>query len=92
MILQSCFGAGVGQGNTDDKSDQSGGGGGGGATVKPVGFLVWDGKEVKFVNVASKGSIDNLVEMVPGLLKKFGLTKKKDKEKSKSVGKDKAEE
>lgn len=71
------FGAGVGQGNTEHKNDQSGGGGGGGASVKPVGFLVWDGSEVKFVNVAGKGSLDSLIDLVPDLLKKFGLSRNK---------------
>ncbi len=74
------FGAGSGQGNSNAKtSDQSGGGGGGGASVKPVGFLVYDGKDVKFIGVEGKSKVEGLFDMVPDLLNKFGLGKKKGK-------------
>ncbi|MFH0764821.1 MAG: spore germination protein GerW family protein [Calditrichota bacterium] len=72
------FAAGGGEGSIEQtKSGKgAGGGGGGGASVSPVGFIVYDGEKVQFLNVAGKGKIETLIETVPDLLKKFGITKK----------------
>jgi uncharacterized spore protein YtfJ len=73
--LSVGFAAGGGEGG-DEKSLAKGigSGGGGGANVTPVGFIAYDGKEVKFISI-NKGKIDTLLESVPELLKKFGIPK-----------------
>ncbi len=84
------FGAGGGEGSSGASEDKTGkgfgGAGGGGASISPVGFLVWDGKNVKFIGIG-KGKIDSLIETVPDLLRKFGITKGKGKDKDKEKGK-----
>ena len=86
------FAAGGGEGSKeDDKPGHgAGGGGGGGATVSPVGFITYDGEKIKFVGV-SKGRIDSLVESVPDLLKKLGITRKDGKEKAEKESKEEHE-
>lgn len=90
------FAAGGGEGmGTSDKSDKSsgegrGGGGGGGASISPVGFIVYDGQKVQFVNV-SKGKIDSLIDTVPELLNKLGISKGKRRGGDKSSASDTAE-
>jgi uncharacterized spore protein YtfJ len=69
------FAAGAGSGGSGDKSNNgqgSGSGGGGGASITPVGFISYDGSEIKFIPVG-KGKLDALFEAVPELIKKFGL-------------------
>ncbi|MDP8228307.1 MAG: spore germination protein GerW family protein [Candidatus Electryoneaceae bacterium] len=77
------FGAGGGEGtdsgDTKKGSGHGGGAGGGGASVSPVGFLVWDGKDVRFISVSGKSKMDSLFEVVPDLMSKFGGGKKKKK-------------
>jgi len=77
------FGAGSGTGGDEAKPTSKGGGsgGGGGGVVTPIGFVVFDGTEVKFVSVAGKGKLDAIFEAVPELIKKFSSIKMK-------VGKD----
>ena len=74
------FAAGGGEGTMElSKGGKgTGGGGGGGASVNPVGFIVLDGEDVRFVNIG-KGKLDTLFETVPDLLRKFGLSKKDGK-------------
>jgi len=79
------FAAGGGEGSAEQPKagKGTGGGGGGGASVSPVGFIVYDGEKVQFLSVSGKGKIETLLETVPDLLKKIGLTKKgPDKEHS----------
>ena len=72
------FAAGGGEGEIKDKNGHGmGGGGGGGASVSPVGFITYDGKQVKFVSV-SKGKIDTLIDTVPEVLRKLGIIRKGD--------------
>jgi len=81
------FGAGAGGGDETGLGKGSGSGGGGGAAVSPIGFLVFDGADVKFVSVAGKGKLDSLFESVPELIKKFSAMKGK-----KEDGKEKGDE
>ena len=75
------FAAGGGEGGVEDKHGHgTGGGGGGGASVSPVGFITYDGKQIKFVSV-SKGKIDTLIDTVPEVLRKLGIVRKDDKAK-----------
>ena len=75
--LSVGFVAGGGEGSAGkEKSTPAngvGGGGGGGASVNPVGFICWDGENVKFISVG-KGKIETLVESIPDVLKKFGIS------------------
>jgi uncharacterized spore protein YtfJ len=74
------FAAGGGEGSADSGKGGKGvgGAGGGGAVVTPIGFIVWDGEKVQFIGLG-KGAIETLVESVPELLAKLGLTKKDKK-------------
>jgi len=67
-------GGGEGSGGKEKSTSGSGvgGGGGGGATVSPIGFISWDGENVKFISVG-KGKIESLVQTVPEVLKKLGV-------------------
>ncbi len=67
-----------------------GGGGGGGASVNPVGFICWDGENVKFIGVG-KGKIESLVETIPEVMKKFGISMPNLSSKSKSDEKEQTE-
>jgi len=75
--LSVGFVAGGGEGSAaKEKSSPAsgvGGGGGGGASVNPVGFICWDGENVKFISVG-KGKIESLVQNIPDVLKKFGIS------------------
>ena len=74
------FGAGGGEGcKEESKSGKgTGGGGGGGASITPIGFIVVDEKGVRFMGTG-KGKFETLFEVVPDLLRKFGVTKKEGK-------------
>lgn len=84
------FAAGGGEGGGDEEHKSagfgSGAGGGGGATVTPVGFIVWDGKEVKFIGMG-KGKIETLIDTLPDVLRKFGIFRKNEDSKGGKGGK-----
>lgn len=79
------FAAGAGEGSGGDAKGAGkgvGGGGGGGASVTPVGFITFDGAEVKFIPVG-RGKLDSLLDSVPDIIRKFSFGKgKKGKEPS----------
>jgi len=88
------FAAGGGEGTGDEGKGMKGigTGGGGGATVNPVGFIVLDGKDVRFVAIG-KGKIEALFDTVPELLHKLGIKKKEGGGKhGRKHGEDKSEE
>ena len=63
------------------KPNTFGGGSGVGVTVTPVAFLVIKGESVRLLPVAepASGSMERLVEMLPGLIDQFeSFLKKKD--------------
>ncbi|MBM3329104.1 MAG: sporulation protein [Calditrichaeota bacterium] len=78
------FAAGSGEGSGgDEKRGQGsggGGGGGGGASVQPVGFLAYDGEQIRYIPVG-KGKLDALLDTVPEILQKLGIAKGKDEKK-----------
>lgn len=45
------------------------GGSGGGVSLKPIAFLVVDGKDVKLVEIECKSAIEKLIEAVPEVAK-----------------------
>ena len=66
-----------------NKPNTFGGGSGVGVTVTPVAFLVIKGDSVRMLPVAepANGSLERLVEMLPGLIDQVSaLMKKKDTE------------
>ncbi|MBM3327802.1 MAG: hypothetical protein FJY65_12690 [Calditrichaeota bacterium] len=76
MSVGVAAGAGEGGGSDPAKGQGqgSGGGGGGGANVTPIGFITYDGKDIRFIAIG-KGKLDALIETVPELIKKIGLAK-----------------
>ena len=75
------FAAGSGEGMGGDGKGTGkggGGGGGGGASITPMGFIVLDGSDIRFVSTG-KGTFDAILESVPGIISKFGGGKKKKK-------------
>jgi uncharacterized spore protein YtfJ len=77
------FAAGAGEGSGGEskgvgKGAGAGGGGGGGASITPVGFIVLDGNDVRFVPTG-KGTIDTILDSIPGIISKFGVNKKNQK-------------
>ncbi len=81
------FGAGGGQGESAKTGAGFGGGGGGGVRIEPAAFIIIDADGVKLLP-AKKGSIEGLIDAIPGFAKKF--SKLKDKLKSDEKGKGKA--
>ena len=79
------FAAGGGEGSMEETKNAkgTGGGGGGGASVNPVGFIVIDGDDVKFIGIG-KGKIEMLFETVPEVLRKLGITSKGEKKSGKN--------
>lgn len=78
------FGAGGGEyAMKNDKDDLPfGGGAGGGMAIRPVGFLVANNGEVRFMPVEGSGdSVDALIDALPGFIDKvsgFFSKNKKD--------------
>ncbi len=74
-ISKVSVGFGAGGGEYAMKSGESdlpfGGGAGGGMSVKPVGFLVANNGEVRFMPVEGSGdAMDALLEAIPGFIDK----------------------
>ena len=57
-----------GGGKSDNPSFPFGGGSGAGVSVKPVGFLVCSGKEVRLLPVDGNAIFDHLIDAAPRLL------------------------
>lgn len=55
-------------GNPENASFPFGGGSGAGVSVKPVGFLVSSGREVRLLPVDGNAIFDHLIDTVPKLL------------------------
>jgi len=70
------------QGKEEKKTTASGtgGGGGGGVNVTPVGFIVYDGSDVKFLSASGKGGLDNLIAAVPNVVEKILAINAKNQE------------
>lgn len=54
------------------------GGSGGGISVNPIGFLVDDGKTIKFINVGDTNAYQTVLNLINKLIDKIG--EKKDEE------------
>lgn len=83
-IISVSFGCGTGGGTGDDSVKGMGGSGSGaglGARITPNAVLVIKKDEISMLPVKSKSNLDNLVRMVPEIVKKFNL-KKDDRDES----------
>ncbi len=77
-LIDVSFGVGAGSsGNKGEKDSKGKSAGGLGAKITPSAILVVQNGTVQLVNVKNTGSVDKLLNMVPGILSKFNL--KKDK-------------
>ncbi len=80
-LIDVSFGVGAGSsGNKGEKDDKGRCAGGLGAKITPSAILVVQNGTVQLVNVKNTGSVDKLLNMVPGILSKFNLKKEKDEE------------
>ena len=78
-LIDVAFGMGTGVGGG---ANEKGGGGGGmiGAKMTPSAMVVIIDGTVQLVNVKSQESVNKLLDMVPGILSKFPMFRKKDEE------------
>ena len=77
-IISASFGIGGGMGvSSKDKNKE---GGGLGCRITPTAILVVKKEDVELVNLEGKGSLEKLVEMVPGIMEKIKDHKKKESE------------
>lgn len=70
MDLTFGFGGGGGEGKTNDNMG-SGGGAGGAARLAPKAVVVIQGGDVKVMPFARGGTIEKILESVPGLIEKI---------------------
>ena len=69
------------------KSSESGGGGGGlGAKMSPSAVIVIVNDTVQLVNVKNQESVGKLIDMVPGILSKLGLSSLFEKKEDAQLG------
>lgn len=82
-LIDVSFGVAAGAaGNKSEKDSKGKNAGGLGAKITPSAILVVQNGTVQLVNVKNTGSVDKLLNMVPGILSKFNLNFKKDSEES----------
>ncbi len=72
-IINVTFGLGTGGGSglNSDAKEELGGGAGVGAKISPDCIVVVKGDEVSLLPLNERDSLDKIIEMVPGLLKKI---------------------
>ncbi len=72
-VVNISFGIGTGGGEGKDAKNQGGGavGAGTGARLTPAAIIVIKGDEVSMLPIAGRGSIENIVEMVPEVVSKL---------------------
>lgn len=82
-IISVAFGCGTGSGKGADKKEAAGGGAGLGAAAKitPNAIVVIKGDKVNLLPIGGKSGIDNLLDLVPGIVSKIKPTKKTEKAK-----------
>jgi len=80
-VTKISFGFGAGGGKSKGDGD-SGTGTGGGAIIEPVAIIMIEDDSVR-VHSLKDNTIAKVIEMVPGILKKFSKSKDSGKDKSK---------
>ncbi|MFH1687411.1 MAG: spore germination protein GerW family protein [bacterium] len=84
-IVKISFGFGAGGGQRDSgKADQYGGGGGGGARIEPAAFIIIDKDGVSLIP-AGKGKLDQIIDAIPNVAKKFSKLAEKFKSSDKKT-------
>ncbi|MEW6050238.1 MAG: spore germination protein GerW family protein [Candidatus Zixiibacteriota bacterium] len=68
------FGAGGGQGESQKVGTGFGGGGGGGMKIEPSAFIILEKDSVSLLP-AKRGSWENIIESIPGVIEKLGKAK-----------------
>ena len=90
MNVSFGFGGGGGDGRSSGSEQGSGAGGGGGARLTVAGMVVVNGDQVSFLSTGKSsgigGSLEKLVDTLPGLLEKIKEMTSKEKEKDIPVG------
>ena len=88
-LIDVSFGVGAGaSGNKGEKDSKGKNLGGLGAKIAPSAILVIQNGTVQLVNVRNTGSVDKLLNMVPGILSKFNLKTGFNAEKEKTDNKE----
>ncbi len=79
-VVNVTFGIGTGGGEGKDAKDQGGGGigAGTGARLIPAAVIVIKGDQVSMLPIAGRGSLENIVEMVPEVVSKLKKVVQKD--------------
>lgn len=68
------FGAGGGQGESQKAGSGFGGGGGAGMKIEPSAFIVLE-KDAVSLLPAKRGSWENIIDAIPGVVEKLGKAK-----------------
>lgn len=89
-LVDVTFGVGTGLANTaDEKNPKDAGGGAAGAKMQPSAVVVIVNGTVQLVNVKNQEGMGKLIDMVPGILSKLGLSamfgKKNKKDESEEI-------
>ncbi len=80
-LIDVSFGVAAGAaGNKSEKDSKGKNAGGLGAKITPSAILVVQNGTVQLVNVKNTGSVDKLLNMVPGIISKFNFNLKNDSE------------
>jgi uncharacterized spore protein YtfJ len=81
-FITVSFGCGGGNGTGKDDKNMEGGGSGLGACAKvvPNAVLVIKGDDIKMLPIKNRGGLENLMKMVPDIVKKFTPDGKKQDE------------
>ena len=82
-LVDVVFGVGAGGGDSEEKGKSAATAGGMGAKITPSAVLVIMNDTVQLVNVKNQESLGKIIDLVPGILSKFDLSKffkKKDDE------------
>lgn len=77
-IITVSFGVGGGEGEGNDKegNDGKGAGGGLGCRISPTAMLIIKEGEVSAIPLGVKGSLERIMEMVPGIISNINTDKK----------------
>ena len=78
------FGSGGGEGKRKDGDEGTGAGGGAGAVVEPIAFLVVSKEDVQLLTIKGKGTISQLVEVIPEIMEKYKSLREERKKEEKS--------
>lgn len=81
------FGAGGGQGEKQNVAGGFGGGGGAGLRIEPTAFIIIDKDGVSLLP-AKKGSVENVIDAIPGAIEKIAKLRSSFKEGGTKAGAD----